>query len=253
MKQDLTRVSKVEHVAANALPSYHTETYDGWRLRYNHGVTRRANSVLAEQVGELVLQDKLERVEAWYKALGVKARFQLCPASKPENIAHTLLSRGYTVHSGAHVQLAKLDDVLSKQARAGIQVSIAEQCSEAWLALYKEAEQASEDHIDLRRKMFERIQAKTAFVTAFVEEQKAAVGLGVFETGYVGIFNMATLASMRQKGAASAALLAIARWGKTLAAQQMYLQVASENQVAQTVYKKFGFETLYAYEYFEQG
>ena len=45
------QISLTEELAANALPPAVVQVVDGWRLRYNFGVTRRANSVLASEHG----------------------------------------------------------------------------------------------------------------------------------------------------------------------------------------------------------
>src|SRR5436305_9842815 len=44
---------------------------DGWRLRFAHGITGRANSVWPNGDGTLPLVEKIERAEAWYRARGL--------------------------------------------------------------------------------------------------------------------------------------------------------------------------------------
>ncbi len=244
------QIATIETLAANALVAHHKESYDGWRLRYNGGVTRRANSVLAEFKGKLPLTEKIARAEDWYKNLGVKARFQLCPASQPENLLSELLNRGYSRHSGARIQVGHISDLANKTSRA-VEVDLMPKPSKEWLELYELTENAPPEKAHIRRQMLERLDPLSAFALAKIEGEKAAVGLGVFEDDYVGIFNMATLPEMRKKGAASAILQALAHWGTQQGAKQLYLQVATENLGAQQVYEKLGFTTLYEYEYFE--
>ena len=250
---DSEEIAKIETAAADALPSAHTESYDGWRLRYNYGVTRRANSVLAEYEGEIILEEKLERVEAWYKDLGVKVRFQLCPSSKPEGLQNTLVQRDYSIHSGANVMRAKVQDVLLAKQNKTINIELKSTLNAAWLKVYETCEAAPLEKANIRKQMLEKLECPAAFAIAFIEGEPAAVGLGVLGHQCAGVFNMATLPQMRKQGAAKAVLLGISGWAQELKARQIYLQVAEENHVAQSVYKKSGFQMLYTYRYFEQG
>ena len=107
-------ISKIEHIAsieqcaANALPSPIVKTLGGWRLRYAYGVTRRANSVLAE-THEGNLEEKLQAVEGFYASYNALSRFQLCPASQPATLESILLERTYQKVSGAKVQTVSLE------------------------------------------------------------------------------------------------------------------------------------------------
>lgn len=243
-------IAHIETLAANALVATTRTSFDGWRLRYNGGVTRRANSVLAESSGTLPLAEKIAHAEDWYKALGARARFQLCPASQPESLMAELLQRNYSRHSGAKIQVGKIEKILANPSK-DLELSLSPQPSEAWLELYEITEKAPPEKAHIRRQMFELLEPKTAFALAKIKGQNAAVGLGVYEADYVGIFNMATLPEMRKQGAASAILRKLAQWGHNQGASQLYLQVATENYGAQQVYEKLGFSTLYEYDYFE--
>jgi hypothetical protein len=48
----MNEIAWIEELAANAVPPAIAQELDGWRLRCNSGVTRRANSVLAARHGE---------------------------------------------------------------------------------------------------------------------------------------------------------------------------------------------------------
>ena len=226
---------------------------DGWRLRYNEGVTRRANSVLANRdAGTLPLGEKLERVEAFYAHFGVKARYQLCPASQPQELDEILERRGYRRDGTVNVQVAELADVLQAQnATPQLHVTLHETLNDAWFDLYRCVEAADERKMAVRRAMLTRIAASTAFAIATLDEESAAVGLGVLERRQLGIFNMATHPNCRRRGAAAAVLQALGRWAEQKHAQQLYLQVAEGNDAARAVYERHGFRTLYAYHYRE--
>ena len=76
-------ISKIEHVAANALPSPIVQWHQGWRFRYAYGVTRRANSVLAEShVGNLA--EKLQAVEDFYASYNAPLAFRFVLLHNPQ-------------------------------------------------------------------------------------------------------------------------------------------------------------------------
>ena len=244
----LSKIAKIETIAANSVPPKIREDYDGWRLRYNYGVTRRANSVLAESLGNIALDEKLAYIESFYKKHSAPARFQITLASQPGNLLKTLLTRGYSKAGGAFVQVAEINLLANQMPKH--KVKVFNKLNHNWLEVYEEVEQADKLKTKVRREMLTNINLNAAFSIALVEDKPAAVGLGIYENGYLGLFNIATLANMRKLGAAKAVMIAMAAWAKELGAKEMYLQVANENINAQNAYTKMGFETLYAYDYY---
>jgi ribosomal protein S18 acetylase RimI-like enzyme len=249
----LERIHQIEEFAANALPPLHVQDLDGWRLRYSEGVTRRANSVLANgHEARLSLEEKLERVEAFYARFGVRARYQLCPTSQPQELHEVLDARGYRHDGRVNVQVAELTTVLRHQGVGSmIEVTLHETLRDVWFDLYRQVEGADEQMASVRRVMLTRIAPPAAFALATLDGEPAAVGLGVLEQGQAGIFNMATHPSFRRRGAARAVLHALARWAEQQGGQGMYLQVAEGNDTARAVYERQGFRTLYTYHYRE--
>jgi N-acetylglutamate synthase len=241
-------IASLEHHAANALPATITEFLDGWRLRYSYEVTRRANSVLAEH-HDGNLEAKLKAVENFYSRFNAKPRFQLCPASQPSELNDVLLTQGYSKIPGAKVQTLGLSN--SKFDADVSKVQILERPNDDWFSVYRAVEKADAHKEKIRTQMLQCTEPKAAFALLHLNGEPAAVGLGVFEEGYTGIFNMATLEQFRGRGAASTVLSALANWGKARQGHTLYLQVSEDNFSAQRVYETLGFRTLYSYWYLE--
>ena len=246
-------IQSLEQAAANALPPSLLRIDEGWRLRADGGGTRRANSVLAEyHVPDTPLNEKIDRAEAFYARLGKPARFQLCPTSQPPNLDEALAVRGYRASSGALVQRAPLTKVLGRVVRQAVPDAVIDLCLTAnWFNLFAQSAGAEGYVLEAKRTLFQRIPSHVAFVTIKLAGIPAAVGLGVLERGQLGVFNMATLPSLRRRGAARAVIHTLAIWGAQMDARGMYLQVAEENRAARALYAQLGFETLYAYHYRE--
>ena len=246
------QISLTEELAANALPPAVVQVLDGWRLRYNFGVTRRANSVLASGHGRRCgVEEKLEHARAFYARWGAKVRFQLNPSSQPPGLDERLAQRGYVEDGAVHVQTASVDDVLANLGETRYRVRLEPAFNAAWGALYAETQGADPDELEVRRAMFLRVPTPAAYALLELDGEPAAVGLGVLERGHVGVFNMATLPEFRRRGAATVVLRALAEWGRARGARTMYLQVAEENSGARLTYGRAGFGTLYRYHYRE--
>src|SRR6266511_4493265 len=98
------RTDELEAVAYDFWRAPEVAELDGWRLRFAHGVTGRANSVWPNGPGTLPLDEKIERAEEWYRARGVPVLFQLTEAAQPAGLEEALVARGYEPGSAVSVR-----------------------------------------------------------------------------------------------------------------------------------------------------
>ncbi len=245
-------ITHIEELAANAWPAPFGLLLDGWRLRYMQGITRRANSVWPNAAHEHhTLDEKIALVEATYARWGQPARYQICPAMRPANLDEVLAERGYTSSASTAVQTAALSTVLAHgaPARDDYVIYIDERYDDAWFDAYAGLWQMAAHEIEMRRTIVQHIGGRSGFARIVYDGQLVAVGLGVAERGWVGIFGMIVAPGFRRQGLATGVLHALARWGRQQQATQMYLQVMDNNPTAQTFYARVGFATLYHYYY----
>jgi GNAT superfamily N-acetyltransferase len=249
----LDTIRRLEDCAARAWPAGHVSHVDGWQLRCNDGVTRRANSVLPNRcVGRLPLAEKLSRVEKLYRQWGLPTRYQMSPAADPANLDDVLAARGYGSLAPTAVQAAPLAVV--RRATAGnhlAPVTVADRLDGRWLATYCRADGFTGGEITGREGILRRIAQPTGFAFLELEGEPVAVGLGVLDQDWIGIFCMATCLEFRRRGAATAVLHTLAGWGERHAATRAYLQGMDDNAPALALYARAGFETLYHYHYRE--
>jgi ribosomal protein S18 acetylase RimI-like enzyme len=97
--------------------------------------------------------------------------------------------------------------------------------------------------------MLDRVRRPSAYATAMIGDDVVAVGRAVADTGWAGVFGMATLPEARGKGAARNVLAALADWAGTRDAGCMYLQVESDNVPALRLYDRTGFSEICGYHY----
>jgi N-acetylglutamate synthase len=247
----------LELLSANAWPAAEIVPLDGWRLRFTGGVTRRANSVWPNaHHGDALLDDKLAAVESFYAQRHAPVVYQICEAMRPAELDAVLEARGYTAHSHSLVQSAPIATLLEQlpplRMYPDFEVEVSEEFDPVWFDLFCLSEEVDGHGAAMRRGILERIEPAHGFVLVRVGGEPAAVGLGVAEDGWVGVFSVATRPEFRRRGAARAIMRTLAIWGQLYGAQQVYLQVMVKNKVAQTLYASMGFTTAYQYHYREK-
>lgn len=245
----------IERLAANAWRPEVEESLDGWRLRYTQGVTRRGNSVLAIQSGdEMPLDEKMSRVQDFYRKWGEPVCYQMTQAAQPSSLIPALNAQGYRDEFHTQVQIADLEHVLVQtQSSSPFKPYHEEKCFDAWLDLYVGTSGYDRHSTAMRRGILSRIEPAANFTLLTDGDDPAAVGLGVGDNGWVGVYCMVTAKAYRRQGAATQVLHELARWGKGKKASKMYLQVMEDNPDALALYAKSGFEFSYQYWYSHPG
>lgn len=251
----LETVREIETVAALAWPALHSEELDGWRLRYSHGVTRRANSVWpnVRAVSAAPLAGQIDQVEAFYKARALPPRYQICPAALPAELDTVLAARGYAAVAETTVMTAPIGAVADAlvQQRDAWRVRLTARVDETWMALYAAVEEALASEVQVRRAILEAIVPPAAYVTVWAGDEAVAAGSAVCTGRYVGLFNIGTRPQWRRRGAAQATMAALLGWAAEQGAQATYLQVMVRNAPARALYARLGYVELYRYHYRE--
>jgi GNAT superfamily N-acetyltransferase len=247
MSSELIR--QLEELAVRAWPAVEVRELDGWLLRRSAASTRRANSVWPNGPDTLPLGPKLAQVEAFYAAAGVPARYQICPAARPPDLDTVLADRGYGLECPTLVQTASLATVAERAGGAAEEAAVAAAPDEEWLDAYRLAAGFSAAEVAARHEIMRRIAVGTGYALLRRGGRAVAVGMGAVDNGWLGAFNMATSPEWRRRGAATAVLHALARWGLGQGATHAYLQVTEENVPALALYGRLGFATLYGYHY----
>lgn len=252
MSTSIKQVYYLEELAANAWPAEVVQLVDGWRFRHTPDVTsRRVNSVWPNNAGRyLTLAQKLDLVEAFYDSRGLLARFQICPAAQPSDLDDILAVRGYSVDAPTFVQSTDIKSLLHRlTASPETAVSLNTHLPDAWIDFQQAQYNLTPAQVAARRKAFNRIGPRAIFALVEMPGKTAGIGLGILERGWLGIFGMMTHPDHRRQGIATAVLQALARWGQIQGADQAYLQVMENNEIAHPLYYQAGFSTQYQYHY----
>jgi N-acetylglutamate synthase len=244
-----TIVHELEELAFRAWPAEEVLELGGWRLRFTHQVTSRGNSVWPNVVsGELALEARVDAVEAFYRARGAPASFQITDAAVPRGLDAHLAACGYVVQSPVVVETIGLEQFRFPGQPPQLTTSVASSPSDDWFHVSVERGRFAGKK-EVYAGILRRIGSGAGFAIARVRGKVVAIGLGVVEGQWLGIFNMTTLPEERRQHAASAILGALVGWGSARGATRAYLQVEEENQPARALYEASGFARAYSYHY----
>ena len=242
-------VRGLQERAARALPAEHTEHLDGWVLRRPAGSSWWTGSVLPHRdVAGPVLARLISAAEEFHAADGTPATFQITPGVCPAGLDAALAERDYRRRSPMSLRTAATVDVLARTRSSSPVVRLDQAPTDAWLEVWRSVS-ASGSAPQVERRVLARVSGPSAYAAAVDRGEVVAVGRAVVDTGWAGVFGMATLPGARRRGAATAVLAALARWADVRGAGSLYLQVAREHGPTARLYDAAGFTRLADYHY----
>nr|WP_307797060.1 GNAT family N-acetyltransferase [Actinomadura barringtoniae] len=202
-------------------------------------MTKRANSVLPVGAPGAPIDRAIERVEGAYGELGLPAAFQLSAASRPEGLDEVLAGRGYDVVDPTLAMAAELDDPGPQD-----DVMITTRPSQEWKDVWWSVDGRGDD---AALAMAERIL--TGVPAGYAVLDGVAVGRGVPQGEWLGVYAMAVLPEARRRGLARQVLRALMAWGYEQGCRKAYLVVVEANAAARALYESAGFRNAGGYHY----
>lgn len=244
----LTTIRTLEELTLNAVPALQTIYYDGWVLRFANGYPRRANSIQMLYPSLLPLETKIDFCEQQYNARGFRTVFKLTLAA-PSGIEAALKARGYIEDCCTSVQTLDLSTI-TPQPDASDAV-IEPRLSDNWFADYTRLNNVNAERTAAMRAILSALPMSAAFIRICRSGETLALGLGVVERGWIGLYDIVTAAEHRQRGIGTQLLLHLLRWGKARGGENAYLQMVASNDPARRLYAGLGFREQYQYWYLQ--
>ena len=236
----------LEELSLNAWPAFQTRYYDGWLMRFADGYTRRANSVLALYPGTLVTDEKIVECERAYTMRRQDTIFKITPTTQPADLDARLAARGYRCEAPTSVQVRKLTEVSTP---SGDDVTLDVRPTAQWVEAFVRYNAIDDRHLSAIRRLLAAVPTEARFAALYDRGVIVAVALAILERGHVGLFDVVTAVSHRQRGLGTRLLLYLLRWANAAGAQGAYLQVMRDNTPALQLYAKLGYAELYSYWY----
>jgi GNAT superfamily N-acetyltransferase len=240
-----TSTRRIEEASLNAWPALRQTLLDGWLLRFSHGFTKRANSIVPLYPVLEPMEDKVRHCENLYARERLKTIFRLTSLHDTQALDAYLDARGYEQIDPTEVLTASLGELSLPTAPVRIRYLPREQWLEAYAALTGMPETASQLH----GAILKGIQNECAYAVIDSANGPVACGLAVLEQRLMGLFDIYTDAEHRGQGHAEVLVGELLAWGRSRAAETAYLQMVASNRAARGLYAKFGFSVAYEYWY----
>lgn len=232
----------LEAVAARGLRPAETAEIGGWLLRADHGITRRANSVLPLRQPGLPLPDALHAAHAWYAERGLPLRIHV-PVEARRLLDAALGELGWPAEQATHVMAGRLAGLQLPSDRTP-PVDLLPEPDDEWLALYGGGRATSE----AGRALLVRHDL-AAFAVLRLDGRTVAIGRGAVDGDWLGMMAVEVEPAYRRQGLGSAVLAALCSWGAGQGAARGYLQVSAGNAAGIALYENAGFWVHHDYHY----
>jgi GNAT superfamily N-acetyltransferase len=237
---------RIEEASLNAWPALQQILLDGWILRFSEGYTKRANSINPLYDAGLDTTQKIKLCEQIYRERNLPAIFRLNSFAAPRTLDQLLEKQRYRLLDRTLVQYLKLADFSLPPVT---QTALQAESLDDWLSVFSELSGSALQQHDAHRTLLKLIPGKTLFAVLTAGDDIVACGLGVLETGCLGLFDLITAEAFRNRGYGSQLVTAMLHWAREQGARHAYLQVVSDNTSARCLYDKLGFKDIYHYWY----
>ncbi len=240
----------LEEALADAWPAAEAEEFEGWLLRCTGGPSKEANSVATyEATGELELDARIDKAEAWYKERGLSTLFHVGPSATPSELDQALEDRGYERMDETLVLTAEPAQVAGMRVKtAKLETSLAFNASPTFQALLREGEFAGHEESVLG--ILRQLGTRCRFlVVRDTRGMPLGSAVGITSEDRLGVYALFTLPSARRKGVARAMLQALAQSALADSMRELYVQAEVENAAALALFTQAGFREFYRYHY----
>jgi GNAT superfamily N-acetyltransferase len=215
---------------------------DGWLIRLSPGKAKRSRCINALREGTLPLDELLARCQQAYDTAGLPLAIRVTPWSQPDDLDERLAAKGWGAFDAADVML--LDALVPDTSPVPLQALSAPAYAATVGALRGSTATAIDAHA-------ERIANAPVTYQGFALNDGAgrllACGQMVVDGDLVGLYDIAS--AVPRQGHADRLCRALLTLAHAQGARQAYLQVGSDNAIAQRLYTRMGFVFAYRYHY----
>ena len=247
-------IKKVQEIANNAWPASYIYLMDGWILRFNKGVTYRANSVLPLNWWGKDLPSSILKVEKTYNQLHLPSIFMLHDNHEPKGLESLLIDRFYKKIMPTLVMGTEVTKLLPIEEKSKFKFKYTENRLPIWFpALEELSPWRTQEKMLVIGEIMDRvvIPQKRFF---YAEHNQKIIGalLAIIDDKFIGMLNLAVDQKFRRNGVATELIQKAVNWAISQKIKFIYLQVEKTDTPAIKLYQKLGLQEWYSYRYYEK-
>lgn len=239
-------IKMIEDFSLNAWPSHQIQLYDGWLLRFSYFYTHRTNSVEQIGISTIPLDEKIDFCEQAYRRWGTPAIFKITPLLD-KSFESLLIQRNYLVQHITEVMVLDFQSYVPHTPSNPVQID--KIIPPRWInSLFALKGTTSAIHRQIVPSMYQAIP-KDTLAASIVDEkgQIIAIGLGILDRSYMGIYAIHVHPHYRGLHYARSVCSSLLNLGKEMGLEGAYLQVVHGNTPAKNLYTSLGFRDFYKY------
>jgi ribosomal protein S18 acetylase RimI-like enzyme len=250
----IKEVKKFQEFLLNSWPAEQYYFLNGWILRFNKGVTYRANSVFPiYYTGDSIqIEQDIKNVEKVYKLYGLPSIFTMHEYFEPGDLDFILKNRGYVEEDHTNALIAPIDEIHISKINRNFEYEISNERTDSFSGLLARFTQRDSGQQEIIHEIVNRIiLPKKCFLLAKKQNEIIGTLMGVLNpNGYVYIADLFVIPDYRRMGIASSLMAVIINdWAIPNRAKYTWLQVEVENNLALRLYEKLGMKRAYSYYY----
>ncbi|YCH19564.1 GNAT family N-acetyltransferase [Arthrobacter sp. D1-29] len=248
-------MEKYEALMDAAWPAPERHDTGEWTLRAAGGVTQRANSVWP-QTEARDIPAAVRDASLWYRRRRLPAIYQVTDTPRNAALNAVLDAQGYT-HQSETLIMSRGSGSTSRTAPVtppgGPAAELSDQPTAEWLDLWWGVDgRGGAPELETARTILTGCPSLYSLVRTD-DGDPAAVGRlalpAAGESGYGGIYGMATRPGLRRQGLAGRVLHSLMEGAAEAGAEELWLLVTAANSGAQALYAKAGFRETGRYAY----
>lgn len=230
----------------NCWPSHQTLVVGDWLCRFAKGYSGRANSACVTRAGAMLSAEEIEHIESLYRDAGLAPSFRLSPLAD-DAIRLALEARGYGGEDGSVGMIAP---AFAEAQIPELQLDPAPTAE--WIAGACRWQTGAKRDTGALLGIVENIRVPARYATLYHGGQPAAYALATLDRGMVEFGSVMVDPSLRGLGLGRKLIRGIIGWAHGAAAGLVFLQAATENEIARNLYASLGFTVVYTAAYWRK-
>jgi ribosomal protein S18 acetylase RimI-like enzyme len=257
LKKSKKNVREFQRVLLNSWPAKDYFFLNGWILRFNDGVTSRANSVIPLNYNgnRKMINNDIDIVEKAYLRYKLPPIFTMHDYYKPCWLHKELEERGYQPFSYTCTMGAFLHSLVFNTTNEKFSYHFyAERTRDFSIFLAKYSKRSIEEQKILKDLTSRIIIPRKCFIVAKHQEKVIGTLMGVLNPyGYLYLADIVVDPEYRREGIANSMInMAINKWTFQNGVNIIWLQVEVDNTPAINLYRKIGMKKIYNYHYLKK-